>query len=369
MGMQSNARYIVGLAAAAIVATTATACGGSDEDDASTAITSAPSAITQDQVDKAEAEGRVVVYADAPQDMWDNLIPTFEDLYPGITVETVDIGGAQLVQRYKSETRTGAESADLIVNFSGTYMQELASDMVSRESTEAAGLPDYANPAPGVYAISADPAIVLYNKLLLHGDDAPTSLQDLVDLPSEYDGMLTSYRVFDEPGYSTQWTLSRETDDGAQQLESLAPRTTFEADGGSMAQKLAQGEYVAAYYVSGVARALLDDLGVDKVLDWVYPADHTIVFPRLSGVMKDAAHPNAAALLQDYLLSVEGQTVACNAGLTAVRADVEKECGTFSITGIEKEIGADALTFVPFDPAMREEQDDFVAAAEAASGR
>ena len=61
-------------------------------------------------------------------------------------------------------------------------------------------------------------------------------------------------------------------------------------------------------------------------LGTVFLKDYTLVASRIMLINRKAAHPNAARLWVDYILSKRGQTViANNARLYAVRGDVEGE--------------------------------------------
>ncbi|WP_324276752.1 ABC transporter substrate-binding protein [Blastococcus brunescens] len=278
---------------------------------------------------------------------WDDVIPVFESLYPGIEVETVDIAGPLLVQRYKSESSTGAATADMIIDNYGPQFIDLESDIMPRESSQAGDLPDFAKSNPGVYAVAADPSIILYNKALLTGDEVPTSLADVAALGAQHEGMITTYNTDIAFGYANWWTLVNEIENGTTLMEELAPNTTFETDGGTMAEKIAQGEYLAGYFQGGIVRGVLDDLGMADIVGWTFATDHNVVLPRLSAVFEEAAHPNAAALLQDFLLTAEGQSILCKSGMTAVRTDVDEECDMFALSNITDELGEESLVMPP----------------------
>lgn len=350
------------IAALALSVSCLAACANGDEHNAIAADRGAPAAISQDLIDRATEEGKVVVYGNPPEELWNRLIPTFEELYPGITVETVDLAGPELVQRYLSEARTGSAVADLIIDSSGSTVLELASEVEVRASTFDDQLPDYANTVDGFYAFAADPSIILYNKLLLAEDERPQSIADVADLGETHPGKLTTYSTSSDNGYSLMWEFAETLDEEAWDLfAKLAPETRYESSSGTMVQKLSQGEFVAAYFQSGLARGLLEPMGYDDIIGWSYAEDGTPIQPRYAAVTKQAAHPNAAALLQDYLLSTEGQTVVCASGLTAIRGDVVDTCGDFSLEHIIAEIGEDNVHIVSPEARIYEEKPAFAA--------
>ncbi|WP_043808396.1 extracellular solute-binding protein [Rhodococcus triatomae] len=362
--MRSVSRYVTfGLVAGLLL----TACGSESESEI-TADTSAPSEITSELAEKAQAEGEVVVYTNSPDELWNALVPKFQQAYPGIKISPVSLNGPELVQRLLSEQRSGARTADLVIDSSPSTFFGLKDALAERTSVFDSDLPEYANPWPGVYAISADPSIIVYNKAAFR-EDPPESLADVAATASGNRGKLTTYDIDSENGYAQMWTLTQHRDDAWALYEQLAPATRYEMNGGSMSQKLAQGEYVAGYFQSGLVRGLLKPNGLDSVLGWSYSADGTTVVPRYASVVKGAAHPNAAALLQDYLLSAPGQTVACSSGLTAVRDDVAPTCGDFSVKGVTDQVGEENVLMVPLDEAMRADKPAFSARLNEARGR
>lgn len=337
-----------------------TACGkGSDRSEID-ADTSRASEISAETVAKAEAEGEVVVYTNSPDELWAALIPKFEKAYPGIKISPVSLNGPELVQRLRSEQASGANTADLVIDSSPSTLFDLADTLEARESVFDADLPGYAKPRPGVYAISADPSIIVYNKAAV-GDTPPESLADVAALAADNEGKLATYDIDSENGYAQMWTYAQERDDAWSLYDQLAPATRYELNGGSMVQKIAQGEYVAGYFQSGLVRGLLEPNGLDSIVGWSYEADGTTVVPRYAAVVQGAAHPNAAALLQDYLLSAPGQTVACSSGLTAVRDDVADTCGDFTLKTIVDQVGEDNILMVPLDETMRTDKPEFAA--------
>lgn len=335
-------------------------CGSGGDESGIAADSSRPSEIPADTVTAAKAEGEVVVYTNSPDELWDALIPKFEKAYPGIKISPVSLNGPELVQRLRSEQKSGAATADLVIDSSPSTLFDLADSLEGRESVFDADLPDYANPHPGVYAISADPSIIVYNKAAV-GDNPPDSLAEVASLADDNAGKLATYDIDSENGYAQMWTFAQQRDDAWALYDQLAPATRYELNGGSMTQKIAQGEYVAGYFQSGLVRGLLKPNGLDSVVGWSYEADGTTVVPRYAAAVKGAAHPNAAALLQDYLLSAPGQTVACSSGLTAVRDDVAETCGDFTLKTIVEDVGQDNILMVPLDDTMRTDKPTFAA--------
>lgn len=318
--------------------------------------------ITQEMIDAATEEGRVVVYGNPPEDTWAMLLPAFEKVYPGIKVETVDLSGSEMVQRYLSEVKTGGSSADIIFDSNAKTFLDLANNIEPTTSIYDDGLEDFVNPEAGVYAVSADPSVIVYNKLVLGEDEWPEGFADLVKLAQTHPGTLTTYDTGNTTGYTHMWGYVDAVGDKAwDQFATLLPETTFESSGGAMIQKMSQGEYLAGYFQSGLARGLLEPMGFADILGWVYPTEAAVLMPRYASVMKEAKHPNAATLLREFMLSPEGQKLMCQSTLTAVRADVAESCGEFSIQGIADQVGEQNVHFIEFGDQPYADRDEFVA--------
>ena len=91
-----------------------------------------------------------------------------------------------------------------------------------------------------------------------------------------------------------------------------------------MLDRIASGQSLFAYNVLGSyshRRALSD-----PSIGFAYLRDYTLVVSRIAFINRRAAHPNAARLWLDHLLSQRGQTVlAQQSGLFSLRDDVPGE--------------------------------------------
>jgi iron(III) transport system substrate-binding protein len=91
---------------------------------------------------------------------------------------------------------------------------------------------------------------------------------------------------------------------------------------GAQFERLSRGDSVIGYnllasHATGRIKKDLPNLAVEL------PADHTLVVTRVMFISRSAAHPNAAKLWVDYLLSRRGQEQLARADLGALRGDVD----------------------------------------------
>ena len=117
-------------------------------------------------IEASRDEGKLIIYGNPSVDQWTPLLAAFNEKYPWIQVETFDLGGAEAFQRYLSEEATGSPTADVIVNTDGAGWLDLVErgNVADYVDPELANLPpEDAVLAPGVYAMSYDPLISVFN--------------------------------------------------------------------------------------------------------------------------------------------------------------------------------------------------------------
>jgi iron(III) transport system substrate-binding protein len=308
-------------------------------------------------VDASRDENTLVVYGNPSADQWGPVLDAFGARYPWIAVETFDLGGTEAFQRYLSEEATGAATADVIINTDGAGWL----DMVERGQVagyvdpELASMPEDAVLAPGVFAMSFDPLVALFNSEALPADEQPTSLAELAEMAEDLDGQIGTVAVENaNAGLGTFGYLDAHGEDGWAVLEQLGPHARVEDGTGQLLGKVQSGEYVAAFFVSGAARALVDATDAGDILDYRYFEDATTLPARGMGVTTAADSPNAARVLVNFLLSQEGQEAACTGGFTPYRDDVD--CPS-NLAAIEGEVGEGNAILVGYPEDLAEQQE------------
>lgn len=279
-----------------------------------------------------ENEGRLAIYAATDLDVAAPLIEDFRRLYPRIDVAYEDLNTTVLHHRFIAENQLDAESADIVwssamdqqaVLVKGGYAQAYA-------TPEKAHLPEWAVWNDQAFATTYEPVVIGYNKRLIAAGEVPRTRGDLVRLltadPARFKGKVVSYDIQksgvgfflaaqDAANSAEFWAVARALGQNEARLE----LTT-----GAMVAQIRSGDALIGYnllggYTIAQARASAD-------LGFVLPADHTLVMSRMMLISRKAAHPNAARLWVDYVLSGRGQSVVANqARLYAIRTDIEGE--------------------------------------------
>ena len=67
---------------------------------------------------QAKTEGSLLIYTNMGQKNWQHVIEGFRAKYPDITVDILDVGSREAIERYLAESATGVATADLIATAS-----------------------------------------------------------------------------------------------------------------------------------------------------------------------------------------------------------------------------------------------------------
>jgi iron(III) transport system substrate-binding protein len=305
-------------------------------------------------IDAAKKEGKVVIYASTDTASANPLIRDFEALY-GIKVEYSDMNTTELYNRLISEKAAGGGSADVLWSSSMDLQVKLVNDGYALDyaSPEIAKLPQWAVWKNEAYGTTYEPISIVYNKRLLTGDEVPQSHSDLVRVLTQkadkVKGKVTSYDIEKSGVGFLLITQDSQTNtafwDFAKALGAASPR--FQSSSGTMMERISSGENLIGYNILG-SYALLR-AKKDPGIGVVYPKDYTLVMSRIMFINKTAAHPNAAKLWLDYLLSQRGQTIVANQSeLGSIRADVQ---GELTAAGLSKTLGG-SLKPIPVGPGL-----------------
>ena len=318
---------------------------------------------------QAEGESPLVVYGNPSNQIWEPVLAAFGEAYPSIEVETFDLGGVEAFQRYLSESASGVPTADLIVASEAAGWLDLVArgEVVDHVDGQLADLPSFALQAPGVYAMSVDPLVAMYNKFVIPPEEQPTSLAELAELAPELDGNIGTVEIENSQAYTgTFGYLDAHGEDGWAVLEAIGPYAKAESGTGALLDKATSGEYPASFMVSGAIRLLLDTAEQGQVLDYQYLTDATPLVPRGMGVTAHGDSPASATLFLSWLLSADGQAAICEGGLTPYRDGVDCQYGYDAIADI---VGEDAMIVASYDPAMDTERDTIQSRWNQAFGR
>lgn len=295
------------------------------------APTKAPAAAGGDYaaiVEASKKENALLIYSIMGANNWKPVIEGFGKKYSWIKVENVELSSNEVFPRYYSESTSKAKTADMIATSSpDLWMQAIdKGEVVNYKSIEDANVPDWSKLAPGIYTVSSDPMIFLWNKQAV--PTPPKSMDELAAMiekdPAKYQGKITTYDAeTNATGFAANWFwMKKKGEGGWKVLESIAKaKPKLGSGAGAMVDDTLSGAISIGYFVSGI-NAYPKYPAAEPVMGNAMIADYTPLIVRGMGVMKAAANPNSAKLMLDYILSQEGQLAFAEGGLTAYRPDV-----------------------------------------------
>ena len=302
------------VACLALAAGALTACGGQ----------SAASELGTDFTDveqRAAAEGELVVYSAATEDVNAALVEAFNQEYPDISVTMTRLSTGDLRSRFASETSIGAQSADAVIvtdplmfNQDPDWFLGLNEDVVPNLADVREGFAHDAH-----VGLVTSPWVLTYNTNKI--SSAPQSWKELENPEFLKDATLTDPQVASDSVLSFYQLLLDEY--GAGYLKNLGDGNDDWFDSSvSAIQKVAAGQVaLSAPGAKGHSQTLVNSgapLGV------VIP-EPVFAFTNQLGVAADATHPNAALVFTNFMLSPAGQSAFCGDGLylSLVVGDVE----------------------------------------------
>lgn len=368
------------MAALAVVALIATACGSDDADDgAPDSVASSPDTSGGDDpsaptdpggpdstpdtaadddwaavVEAAKQEGRVVFYTSQTDQIISAIEEGFEAAYPEIDFIGLRTLGGELVTRVEQERTSDAEGADVIVGSDPAFMRSVdeSGGLLSLEAPQLDELaPLFAeypllHPSENRVIFSAEGYWLIWNTNLV--DTPIVDYEDFLDRADEFQGAIGIPELF-SPSVPIFYThVGEGVDDidlpqqfadggieGSPYLEALAdldPR--FYESAVPLTQAVAAGEIVAGMFSIASTIATLQSEGapIEATLSAVAPTAASMT----AGVTEWSRNPNAGQVLVDFLLSEEGQRAVNSHNNLGLIDDIEGGAGGPSLMALPR---------------------------------
>jgi iron(III) transport system substrate-binding protein len=313
-------RLAVSVAVAATLIGTAAACGGSGTASSSDSGASASAAPLSQAALIAGSKGEkgLVIYSNALLTQTQQVIKAFETTYPWIHVTATDDEDPVIFSKYAAEHATGARTADiLIASAPGLWVGAVAHRYLRPFAPSGmSNFPSFISQGQGLYVFSPDPAITIYNKILLKGQAPPATVAQIAQEAADGKYKIATYTINNNFGYTAFWAYVHQK--GWAALDKLGQTAKTPGDGDVLGQDVAQGGFAVAVFESGLARGPIETVPADrKLLGWEYTKDFTPLIPRGIGITAGAASPDSAKLFLDFVFSDSGQQALCDAGFEA----------------------------------------------------
>jgi iron(III) transport system substrate-binding protein len=285
-------------------------------------------AATPALIEAAKKEGKVVHYTSVDLPLAEKVAKAFEAKYPGIAVRIERTGAERVFTRIAQEQSSNIHACDVVQSSDAAHFVVWKRNGVLAPYVPedvAKHYPPEHKDADGLFASYRVYLCCMgYNTNLVKADEAPKSFADLLD--PKWKGKI----VKAHPGYSgTILTATFQTarDVGWGYFEKLAQQGILQVQSASdPPKKLALGE--RAIMADGIEYGIFQLKERGQPVDAIYPKEGTPLIVGPNGILKSAPNPNAARLLQSYMLSAECQQFNVEfGGLRSAHALVKDKAG------------------------------------------
>jgi iron(III) transport system substrate-binding protein len=311
-------------------------------------------------IEGSKTETGLRIYSSLSAENWQPVLQAFGEHYPWVEVDIVAIEEEDIFERYSQEVANETTTADIIISTNIAAWQALIAqgEVLTYRSAENTYVPSWARENAGIYAISSDPLLIIYDKSQVQNPpDSMLAIDTLAKVfAGDYQGKIITYPGDSSvPGLNANWFWINAKGEAGWQILSavgnLSP--TLETSAASIVQSVGTGNSKIGYFVP--ATAVLPRLGEYPNLGWSYIKDGQPILLYNAAITQSNANPNAAKLMLDFLLSQEGQLTLAMGGLTSFRSDVAR-ISALHLETVAEEVGQENLIFLSFDPGLSNSQ-------------
>jgi iron(III) transport system substrate-binding protein len=306
----------------------------------SPALAQQPSWLEPTLLAAARKEGKVVFYSSINEQEGLPLLKIFEQA-TGVQVEYVRNSDAGLLSRILVEARAGRQSWDVIQT---TAVNKMSQDLLARfDVPEAKALPDDAkDPAGKWYGIYANYNAPAYNTNRIKPDELPKTLEEFAQkkewagrVAIDYSDNEWLFAVYQHYGEAKGRKIIQEI---VTNLKPVVVKGHL-----ALARSVGAGEYDIALnnYLNLTINVMMTKGPTNY---WL--VDPVAVFYGQVGVNAKAPSPNAARLLANFFMSVEGQVALTARGRFPTRPGVDT-----NPPGILKELAKHKVISATLSPA------------------
>ena len=195
------------VAASLLAAAAACSSSGSSSPPAAAGATSAAPLSTAALVSGSKQEKGLVIYSNALSSQMQEVTKAFQAKYPWIHVTVSDDEDAVVFSKYAAQHATGVRTADiLIASAPGLWVGAVNSGFLQPFTPAGiADFPAFTSQGKGLYIFSPDPAITIYNKVVLKGQPAPSTVAQIAQDGIDKKYKVATYAINNDFGYSAFW--------------------------------------------------------------------------------------------------------------------------------------------------------------------
>lgn len=256
----------------------------------------------------AKKEGSVTWYvSQTTTEFADGMCGLFKKRYEGVECNVVRASGQVIFQRLTQELQAKAVQGDLMsTNDDGQMLQLKEMGALAQYAPEnlkdmVPVLRDMADKENYWITSGVSPLVIAYNTKLVPEAEAPKNWTDLAD-PKWKNQVAIGHPSFS--GSVGLWTILMND------LYGWDFFTKLEKNQPQIGRSVADGHNLVVSGERKVALAPLtlimsDAMKKNAPIAAVYPTDGALLPPSATGILKDAPHPNAARLFENFILGPE----------------------------------------------------------------
>jgi iron(III) transport system substrate-binding protein len=268
---------------------------------------------TPAMVAAAEKEGKVVWYTAVDVKVAEAVKKAFMAKYPKIDVDVERSGSERVFQRINQEYQSGIKNVDVTNSSDASHFLFWKQQglLAKHVPPDTAKFPANGKDPDGTYFVWRSSLSVMgYNTNLIQEKDAPTGYGDLLD--PKWKGKLAKAH----PGYSGTaltgtYAISKAL--GWDYLEKLSKQGVQQLQSTTATPKsIASGE--RAVMVDGNEYNMFMEMKAKSPVKIIYPKEGTPFVTSPTAIFKDAPHPNAARVFQNFLYTAPAQQLIVDEG-------------------------------------------------------
>ena len=263
-------------------------------------------AVSKDWVDKAKAEGKLILYSTETPQQQEEILKPFHRRYPFVKMEYLKAPTEVRYQKVLLTAQQGTPIADIVVAINGGGLKNYADAQALADLADLPVWRTYSDELKfGTVSIGFRKRYygLAYNTNLVAKKDLPKTWEELLD--PKWRGQVAFNSIAGSVWFNPLWYAL-----GPEKATKLAEgfvrnKAQFRTEGADAAVKfLAAGEYKI-----GIPVSEYNAYAVSKVhgpVDWLAVDLLPVILGNIQ-ILKKAAHPYAARLYVNWILSEEGQ--------------------------------------------------------------
>src|SRR3989454_3198180 len=290
--------------------------------DATAAAAQAFEKVSKELYPKAKQEGNLIIYS-----VWDvehlrAITDAFMKKYPGIKATYWQGTNPNIVTRVLTEFQGGQSSFDVVLSDNAPPVIRAAGAIMNYDTVQRDVLVLH---DPTMPTVSLQIQVLSYNTKKIKPADLPKSWEEVAN--PKYKGMV----ALDDPmragplssmlsGLKEQWKDDTRFNNFVKGLKAL--NVPVHKSTSAMFRLVISGEYPIC--MPALLHDVMEEIHKGTPLDYAKTAP-PIVFPRYAGIYAKAPHPNAAKLLTEWLISIQGQRTIDSVGRAPSRNDFKSK--------------------------------------------